>query len=276
MEPLAKRNLRYRILKTEDEYYLLDVERPFLIVYFLPLLIYFVPHRCYQMSKEEYEQLSQSEEENARLKEAFEKHGLGYGFGAGVGAMLLSRVFDINQFLKFDSSRISNFLAILIVLLVFGLRLWLTVAYEVPSRLKNRGYHKIYVYPRFVKELFFSILLYIMSVLFTIVLISGFLTNQVDNYIVHIGLLIFLSFWLFIGNMFFMRPASNYWIKIKEKKTTSVKSFEEDLEEDEYGMPIKYRDEIMALSKQANRNMTKRWEAAIAKKEKEQEHDSHL
>ena len=41
----------------------------------------------------------------------------------------------------------------------------------------------------------------------------------------------------------------------------------EVLEEDEYGMPIKYRDEIMAISKQANRNMTKRWEAAIAEKE---------
>ena len=65
-------------------------------------------------------------------------------------------------------------------------------------------------------------------------------------------------------------------IKIKDKKATSIKPIEEDLEEDEYGMPIKYRDEIMALSKQANRNMTKRWEAAIAKKEKEQEHDSHL
>lgn len=92
MEPLAKKNLRYRILKTEDRYYLLDVERPFLIVYFLPLLIYFVPHRCYEMSKDEYEQLSQSEEQNARLKEAFEKHGLGYGFGAGVGAMLLKSI----------------------------------------------------------------------------------------------------------------------------------------------------------------------------------------
>lgn len=215
MELLAKRSLRYRILKTEGKYYLLDVERPFLIVYFLPLLIYFVPHRCYEMSKEEYEQLSQSEEKNARLKEAFEKHGLGYSLGAGVGAMLLSKLFDINQFLKFDSSRISNFLAILIVLLVFGLRLWLTASYEVPSRLKNRGYHKIYVYPRFVKELFFNIFAYIMSVLLTIVLISAFFTNQVDNYIVHIGLLIFLLFWLFIGNMFFMRPTRNYWIKIK-------------------------------------------------------------
>lgn len=215
MELLAKRNLRYRILKTGGKYYLLDVERPFLIVYFLPLLIYFVPHRCYEISKEEYGQLSQSEEQNARLKEAIEKHGLGYGFGAGVGAMLLSRVFDINQFLKFDSSRISNFLAILIVLLVFGLRLWLTASYEVPSGLKNRGCHKIYVYPCFVKELFFNIFAFIMSALLTIILISAFLTNQVDNYIVHIGLLIFLLFWLFIGNMFFMRPTRNYWIKIK-------------------------------------------------------------
>ena len=115
-------------------------------------------------------------------------------------------------------------MAILILLLISGLRLWLTVSYEVPSGLKNRGYHKIYLYPRFVKELLFSILLYIMSVLFTIVLIFGFLTNQVDNYIVHIGLLIFLSFWLFIGNMFFMRPAGNYWITIKEKNMLSIGS----------------------------------------------------
>ena len=91
------------------------------------------------------------------------------------------------------------------------------MAYEVPSGLKNKGYHKIYLYPRFVKELFFSILLYIMSVLLTIVFISAFLTNQVDNYIVHIGLLIFLTFWLFMGNIFFMYSMSNYWIKIKKK-----------------------------------------------------------
>lgn len=55
--------------------------------------------------------------------------------------------------------------------------------------------------------------------------------------------------------------------KYSKSNTTSSKPFIQVLEEDEYGMPIKYRDEIMALSKQANRNMTKRWEAAIAEKE---------
>ena len=54
----------------------------------------------------------------------------------------------------------------------------------------------------------------------------------------------------------------------KTKKTPTI--VEEELEEDEYGIPIKYREEIMAMSKQSNRNMTKRWEAAIAAKEKEQ------
>ena len=58
----------------------------------------------------------------------------------------------------------------------------------------------------------------------------------------------------------------------KKKKSSksnipSSKPLVEVLEEDEYGMPIKYRDEIMALSKQANHNMTKRWEAAIAERE---------
>ena len=54
----------------------------------------------------------------------------------------------------------------------------------------------------------------------------------------------------------------------KTKKAPTI--VEEELEEDEYGIPIKYREEIMAMSKQSNRNMTKRWEAAIAAKEKEQ------
>ena len=56
--------------------------------------------------------------------------------------------------------------------------------------------------------------------------------------------------------------------KSSQSNTTSSKLFIEILEDDEYGMPIKYRDEIMAVSKQANRNMTKRREAAIAEKER--------
>ena len=60
------------------------------------------------------------------------------------------------------------------------------------------------------------------------------------------------------------------FIQLTRKKKKAPTIVEEELEEDEYGIPIKDREEIMAMSKQSNRNMTKRWEAAIAAKEKEQ------
>ena len=43
--------------------------------------------------------------------------------------------------------------------------------------------------------------------------------------------------------------------KIKEPKKVAFS------EEDEYGIPIKYRDEIMAMSKTVNKGIAKRWDA---------------
>ena len=55
--------------------------------------------------------------------------------------------------------------------------------------------------------------------------------------------------------------------KIKETKKEAIAT--EELEEDEYGIPIKYRDEIMALSKKVNKAVAKRWDEALAKRDKE-------
>ena len=93
----------------------------------------------------------------------------------------------------------------LIALFIFTvLHFWIAMAYGVPSGLKNRGYHKIYLYSCFVKELLFSIFAYIMSMLFTVMIIAVFLTKIMDNDIGHIGLLIMLSFWLFRNYVFYV------------------------------------------------------------------------
>ena len=72
----------------------------------------------------------------------------------------------------------------------------------------------------------------------------------------------------------FVEFAKNFdFLKVTKKRETKkvlVKPEIDDLEEDEYGIPIKYRDEIMALSKKVNKAVAKRWEAAIAKREQEQ------
>ena len=46
----------------------------------------------------------------------------------------------------------------------------------------------------------------------------------------------------------------------KEKTTVEEQAIEDDLEEDEYGIPIKYRDKIMELSRKTNKAIAKRWD----------------
>ena len=56
--------------------------------------------------------------------------------------------------------------------------------------------------------------------------------------------------------------------KIKETKKEAIAT--EELEEDEYAIPIKYRDKIMAMSKESNKNIARRWDEELAKIEEKQ------
>lgn len=73
-----------------------------------------------------------------------------------------------------------------------------------------------------------------------------------------------LAFVEFAKNFDFLKVT-----KKREAKKALVKPEINDLEEDEYGIPIKYRDEIMALSKKVNKAVAKRWDEALAKRDKE-------
>ena len=70
----------------------------------------------------------------------------------------------------------------------------------------------------------------------------------------------------------FVEFAKNFdFLKVTKKRETQkalAKPEIDDLEEDEYGIPIKYRDEIMALSKKVNKAVAKRWDEALANKRK--------
>ena len=71
----------------------------------------------------------------------------------------------------------------------------------------------------------------------------------------------------------FVEFAKNFdFLKVTKKREAQkalAKPEIDDLEEDEYGIPIKYRDEIMALSKKVNKAIAKRWDEALAKRDKE-------
>ena len=52
----------------------------------------------------------------------------------------------------------------------------------------------------------------------------------------------------------------------KEKNTVEEQAIEDDLEEDEYGIPIKYRDKIMELSRKTNKAIAKRWDETLSRR----------
>ena len=52
----------------------------------------------------------------------------------------------------------------------------------------------------------------------------------------------------------------------KEKATVEEQAIEDDLEEDEYGIPIKYRDKIMELSQKTNKAIAKRWDETLSRR----------
>lgn len=52
----------------------------------------------------------------------------------------------------------------------------------------------------------------------------------------------------------------------KEKTTVEEQAIEDDLEEDEYGIPIKYRDKIMELSRKTNKAIARRWDEALSRR----------
>ena len=74
-----------------------------------------------------------------------------------------------------------------------------------------------------------------------------------------------LAFVEFAKNFDFLKVT-----KKREAKKALTKPEIDDLEEDEYGIPIKYREEIMAMSKESNRNIARRWREDLAKKKEKQ------
>ncbi len=54
---IINKNPKYRVIKYDDEYLMVDVISTWL-VYFFPFINWFIPKRCAKISREEYEKLN--------------------------------------------------------------------------------------------------------------------------------------------------------------------------------------------------------------------------
>ena len=72
-----------------------------------------------------------------------------------------------------------------------------------------------------------------------------------------------LAFIEYLKTLSFVKFTESATTITKEKTTVEEQAIEDDLEEDEYGIPIKYRDKIMELSRKTNKAIAKRWDETL-------------
>ncbi|HAC3243980.1 TPA_asm: DUF443 family protein, partial [Listeria monocytogenes] len=96
IERLPKMNFRYHLLKVDGVWYLMEVDRPIIITYFLPWFVYFIPHKAYQLTEAEVEVLAPKVFERDKKRQSLVNNKIGKtSLGLGVTSMLLARAFPI-------------------------------------------------------------------------------------------------------------------------------------------------------------------------------------
>ena len=101
IEHLAKKIFRYRVLTVDNEHYLVDVDRPFIISYFFPWFLYFTSHWAIRLTEDEFNTLTTSRNDKQRNGLTHNK-GI-TASGAAFVSLLLSRAFPIEDYLYFNS-----------------------------------------------------------------------------------------------------------------------------------------------------------------------------
>jgi hypothetical protein len=216
IDRLPKMNFRYRLLKVENEWYLMDVDRPIIITYFLPWFVYFIPHKAYQLTEDEVGVLAPKVFERDKKRQSLVNNKIGKtSLGLGVTSMLLARAFPIEKYLNFTSHLLNLSLMMLILIFVVGLRIWMGRGEGMHEIVADKTPRKVYCFPEYVKNILLPLIYVTFLIVMFIAVCYAILINFEPNFIIHFGLLI-SSFLFFIsGNLIFYSPIISFKAKVK-------------------------------------------------------------
>lgn len=190
IERLPKMNFRYHLLKVDGEWYLMEVDRPIIITYFLPWFIYFIPHKAYQLTEAEVEVLApKAFERDNKMASSQTKAGIS-ALGAGSLAVLLGRAFPIEDYLYFTSHLLNLVLMILVLCIAFGIRIWTSIGKKETVRKPSKKANRIYCRPAKFRIILRNLLLLIVPLFLSSAMIYSVLSKIEPNLIVHMVLFV--------------------------------------------------------------------------------------
>lgn len=216
LEYLPKMNFRYRLLKVENEWYLMEVDRPIMTSYFLPWFTYFVPHKAYQLTEDEVQTIAPKVlERDKNILSSQTKAGIS-ALGAGSLAVLLGRAFPIEDYLYFSSHLLNLVLMILVLCIVIGLRIWLSTRKIETVMIASQKANRIYCRPVKFRIVLRNLLLLIVPLFLSSAMIYSVLSIIKPNLIVHMVLFITSFMYLASAILGLYAPGEDYKVKIKK------------------------------------------------------------
>ena len=216
IDRLPKMNFRYRLLKVENEWYLMEADRPIIITYFLPWLVYFIPHKAYQLTEDEVESIAPKVLERDRnILSSQSKAGIS-ALGAGSLAVLLGRAFPIEDYLYFSSHLLNLVLMVAVLCIAFGVRIWISIGRKDTVRKPSKKANRIYCRPVRFRLLLKNLLLLIVPLFLSSAMIYSVLSKSKPNLIVHMGL--FVTSFMYLASAILGLYASGDDFKAKIKK----------------------------------------------------------
>jgi len=209
-------NFRYRLLKVENEWYLMEVDRPIMTSYFLPWFTYFVPHKAYQLTEDEVQTIAPKVlERDKNILSSQTKAGIS-ALGAGSLAVLLGRAFPIEDYLYFSSHLLNLVLMILVLCIVIGLRIWLSTRKIETVMIASQKANRIYCRPVKFRIVLRNLLLLIVPLFLSSAMIYSVLSKIKPNLIVHMVLFITSFMYLASAILGLYAPGEDYKVKIKK------------------------------------------------------------
>ena len=216
IDRLPKMNFRYRLLKVENEWYLMEVDRPIITSYFLPWFTYFVPHKGYQLTEDEVEAIAPKVlKRDKNILSTQTKAGIST-LGAGSLAVLLGRAFPIEDYLYFTSHLLNLVLMIVVLFIVFGIRIWISIGKKVTVIKPSKKSTRMYCRPAKFRIVLRNLLLLIVPLFLSSAMIYSVLSKIEPNLIVHMVLFVTSFIYLASGNLVLYASGDDYKAKVKK------------------------------------------------------------
>ncbi|PAD38416.1 DUF443 family protein [Terribacillus sp. 7520-G] len=192
------KNFRYQLIKIENKFYIIDKDKPYLLVYLLPFLYWAFPKKIHQISEESAKLLQtipNKDTKNAKLSL----------FAVGISMTLASLLRLITDYFSIS---ITHFVASLVVILFAILLIYFRFLIGIQNKKSihknldldldnNSNYLNVYVFPNPLKKLFSFTLMILFTMLIAIGAMFAFIVS--GNIIILVTYIVFFFMLLFFN-----------------------------------------------------------------------------